>query len=241
MGRFRLPEPPERQNLVLVSWTGCGPTVMFTGLLTSWVAGWGQWWLRQFCPQTLMQWQSLRKRSENLREVTEILLHHLIKILVALVSVYTLLAPDSTSSDQFCFQPAGESNPISTVSTARALLSSDHLLQAINQFNLPELLWFHFCLELCISFPRKALACKARRVCVWGQSVPAQPLVSPVRAVVGLCFLHSQLSLKILAWFQQEKEVIKSADTHQYTFQQSFQTARFILFLNQYLCEIWAL
>lgn len=225
MRRHELPEPAERQNLVLVIWTGCGPTVMFLGLLTIWVPGWGQWWLRQFCPQTPMQGQSFRK----LCEVMEILLYHLIKIRVALVSVYTLLAPDSTSSDQFCFQPAGQSNPISTVSTARALLSSDHLLQTINQFNLPELLWFHSCLELCISFPRKALACNARRVCVWGQGVPAQPLVSPVRAVAGLCFLHSQLSFKILAWFQQEKEIIKSVDTHQYTFQQPFQTARFIL------------
>lgn len=91
-------------------------------------------------PNPHPQTQSFRRRSENLHEVMEILLDHLIKIHVALVSVYTLLAPDSTSSDQFCFQPPGQSNPISTVSTARALLSSDHLLQAINQFNLPELL-----------------------------------------------------------------------------------------------------
>lgn len=135
---------------------------MLIGLLTMWVPGWGQWWLQQFCPQTLMQWQSFRKRTENLYEVMQTLLYHLIKIRVALVSVYTLLAPDSTSSDQFCFQLPGQGDPISTVSTAGALLSSDHLLQAINQFNLPELLWFYFGLELCISFQGKALACNSR-------------------------------------------------------------------------------
>lgn len=153
----------------------------------------------------LMQWQSFIKRTENLQEVMEILLYHLIKICVALLSVYTLLAPDSTSSDQFCFQLPGQSNPISTVPTARALLSSDHLLQAINQFNLPELLWLYFSLELCISFPRKPLGWQYQEVCVWSQSVPAQPLVSPVRAVLCLYFLHNQLSFKILAGFQQEK------------------------------------
>lgn len=33
MGRHELPEPAERQNLVLGSWTGCGHTVG-EGLLT---------------------------------------------------------------------------------------------------------------------------------------------------------------------------------------------------------------
>lgn len=68
----------------------------------------------------------------------EILLQHLIKTRVALV--LHLAGSRCTSSDQLCFQPPGQSNPISTVWIAGTLLSSDHLFQAINQFNLHELL-----------------------------------------------------------------------------------------------------
>lgn len=86
-------------------------------------------------------------------------------------------------------------------------LSSDHLLQAINQFNLRELFWFYLGLELHISFPRKPWGWNARRFMCEVRMFLSRPQSHQLEVtVVVLCFLYSQLSFKILGWFHQENK-----------------------------------